>query len=987
MEEDPFAITMPDGGDTPKEPSGSVPAAPPPVAVPEATARPKQVGTESPSPGPSESQHYKVGREIAKGGMGRILEAEDTDLRRKVAMKVMLSDDATGESQGRFIREAEVLARLEHPNIVPIHELGRDDQGRAFYTMKMVNGRTLQQIIDSLKVSDQATLKDYGLDRLLAVFRKICDAIGFAHYHQIIHRDLKPDNIMVGEFGEVLVMDWGLAKILTDDQEEPQSDRKPTEAVDSTAEFDGFGDLTLDGEFIGTPRYMPPEQAGGKVEEIDKRSDVFALGGILYAILTLNPPIRGNSLKELLDNLKTGNITAPSEFGSTASTAVKMRTGSGAAPGELSGLTLDHCPDGKVPPSMSAVAMRALAVKKEERYQAVDDLAADIDRFKSGFATSVESLSAFGQARLFVRRHRTVSVAVFTALVIVSVLTAVFMSQLMASNRQTEAKAEEASKNATRAVANATRAEENAVRAEANAERARSESERALAEATTAKAVSDFLTGMFEDADPIARHGRTMGARGRVGPDLTAREIMGYGIKSLEGSLTNSPVIRAGLLDKIGNVCLSLGLYEEAAPLIEEAFEIRVTKYGQEHIDVAASLRALGMTHFYRGEHDLAELKLADSLQMLEKLHGTNHPLVSDVALDLGVASFVNHDDELAQKLMARSLAIRQQAYGKDSREALAAMLFLTVLENTGGRTNPSRVEELGTLWDASSGTTQFGEFINLILKGNLVARMDRQAAAESFKEANQIGTQLLGEKHLIMSLFSGRHATVLSNLGKTNEAMTMLEAALENVGSSQGENFILVGNLAHTLGGIASSVGDFPTAENSFRRAVQVYTKHLEVNESELYLKQYRQSILRLSVALTMQGKYRKAVTALGPLVDRYGKELENYPEITQRYAFLLLHPEKPELTNNDFAVRNILRDPVSAFHGAIKYAKAVKLMREKHNRPLVTNALRGRSLWYLEKAVSKGFDNLKQIRSNPVFNPFRRSGEFQKIVQSLSK
>ncbi|NDB77675.1 MAG: hypothetical protein EB141_18860, partial [Verrucomicrobia bacterium] len=137
----------------------------------------------------------------------------------------------------RFLREALVLARLEHPNIVPIHEMGRDAQGRRFYTMKLVKGRTLQAIISAIKKGDAATIQHYTLDRLLTIYRKVCDAIAFAHHHGIIHRDLKPENVMVGEFGEVLVMDWGLAKHLDDEQ------HAQTEA-NQAAGIEGFTELS-----------------------------------------------------------------------------------------------------------------------------------------------------------------------------------------------------------------------------------------------------------------------------------------------------------------------------------------------------------------------------------------------------------------------------------------------------------------------------------------------------------------------------------------------------------------------------------------------------------------------------------------------------------------------------------------------------------------------------------------------------------------------
>lgn len=241
--------------------------------------------------------------------MGSVLEANDQILGRAVAMKVIRQDIAASESlRLRFIREAGVLARLEHPNIVPIHEMAKDAEGNLFYTMKKVDGRDLEQILNGVRNGDAQTIADYPLDRLLTIYRKVCDAMAFAHARGVIHRDLKPANIMVGSFGEVLVMDWGLAKILQDEAQSAdemaqlEQERSNTPATSMPAGFQEFSDsalngaaqnLTLDGSVMGSPQYMPPEQAEGKVSELDERSDIFSLGGILYAILTLRPPVEG----------------------------------------------------------------------------------------------------------------------------------------------------------------------------------------------------------------------------------------------------------------------------------------------------------------------------------------------------------------------------------------------------------------------------------------------------------------------------------------------------------------------------------------------------------------------------------------------------------------------------------------------------------------------------------------------------------------------
>ena len=215
---------------------------------------------------------YAVSREIARGGMGAILEANDLSLDREVAMKVMLdSAESDQTARQRFLREALVLARLSHPNIVPIHELGRDEQGRRFYTMKLVKGRTLQAIITAIKKGDPATLQHYTLDRLLTIYRKVCDAVAFAHHQRIIHRDLKPENVMVGEFGEVLVMDWGLAKHL-DDEHHAKTEADRAQTIEGFKELSdaqlaaGESGLTMEGAVMGSPQYMPPEQAEGRLD-------------------------------------------------------------------------------------------------------------------------------------------------------------------------------------------------------------------------------------------------------------------------------------------------------------------------------------------------------------------------------------------------------------------------------------------------------------------------------------------------------------------------------------------------------------------------------------------------------------------------------------------------------------------------------------------------------------------------------------------------
>lgn len=362
---------------------------------------------------PDATVPFIFGRRIAQGGMGAIIEANDCKLGRKIAVKIMRLDrDADEQQKQRFIQEAVVLGRLEHPNIVPIHDLGRDGDGQLYYSMKLVKGVTLQQILDDLRHEKPEALQHYTLDRLLTIFRKVCDALAFAHSKGIIHRDLKPENIMVGEFGEVLVMDWGIAKILGQSDHETM---RPGEAA--SVSLSSTPTATMDGAVMGTPNYMSPEQAMGKVSEMNARSDIFSLGGILYAILTLRPPVEGKDVHEVLAKVSTADITAPTTFGSSTG---RNQVGDAKEAIVAARLIkpLPHLSAGRVPAALSAVAMKALTLDQARRYQGVTALSEDIEAYQSGYATTAEQAGAWTQAWLFIKRHRAATVGALLVLLV-----------------------------------------------------------------------------------------------------------------------------------------------------------------------------------------------------------------------------------------------------------------------------------------------------------------------------------------------------------------------------------------------------------------------------------------------------------------------------------------------------------------------------------------------------------------------------------------
>jgi serine/threonine protein kinase len=221
-----------------------------------------------------EGTKYELQSRIARGGMGTVYRALDRELDHQVALKVLSEPYSDPAAPERLRREAQILARLEHPGIVPVHDVGTLPDGRVFYVMKLVRGDRLDQ-----HVTPTTTVTE-----LLRIFGRICEAAAFAHAHGVIHRDLKPENIMVGPFGEVLVMDWGVAKL--------SSGAEPAGSQPSAPSSGPQVSGTSDGAVIGTPGYMAPEQARGEVDRVDERSDIYALGAILQFLLAGRSPSR-----------------------------------------------------------------------------------------------------------------------------------------------------------------------------------------------------------------------------------------------------------------------------------------------------------------------------------------------------------------------------------------------------------------------------------------------------------------------------------------------------------------------------------------------------------------------------------------------------------------------------------------------------------------------------------------------------------------------
>ncbi len=270
----------------------------PPGPFPEDTPAENKPHDDVPRPQPT-AHRYRVGAAVGEGGMGLIVRVHDPDLQREVVRKQMkpgASERQHHRRERRFLAEARITAQLQHPGVVPVHEVGRTATGDLYYTMREVHGTTLAQVISAVHWGIGST---WTMRRAIDVLRRVCETMAYAHSRGVVHRDLKPPNVMVGDFGEVQVLDWGLAK-LRDAPDELGSDKDQSDAIVGISDSH-----TRSGSVLGSPPYMPPEQAAGELDKVDALSDVYALGAMLYELLCGEPPHRG-STRQILVRVRSG---------------------------------------------------------------------------------------------------------------------------------------------------------------------------------------------------------------------------------------------------------------------------------------------------------------------------------------------------------------------------------------------------------------------------------------------------------------------------------------------------------------------------------------------------------------------------------------------------------------------------------------------------------------------------------------------------------
>jgi len=512
---------------------------------------------------------FRVLRLHARGGLGEVFAAFDEELHREVALKLIQDHHADDpDSRARFVQEAEITGSLEHPGIVPVYGLGQYDNGRPFYAMRMVKGDSLRTAIKQFHEADQDPKRDPGertvsLRRLLGRFLDVCDAVRYAHSRGVLHRDLKPNNILLGKYGETLIIDWGLAKVVG------RPDSKSAEAEPTLRPPSGSTiESTRAGSAIGTPGFMSPEQARGDIDKLGPASDVFSLGATLYHLLTGRPAFDGDDFAERLQKNQRCEFSPPR--------AVKP----------------------SVPRPLEAICLKAMAPQPGNRYPSPRSLAEDIEHWLADEPVSALPETWSQKTARWARRHRAATQAAASVLVVISAVS-IISALLINLARHNESRALVA---------------ETYAKVEAQEQRKRAEDGEQLA-----------IDAVRKSCDAVVENPELQ-SRDELTPlrESLLKEPLEF-FRELRDKLKSSPDTRPEALSRLGLASYDLarttqeiGSTADAIRVMEDAADIQ-ERLVREHPDLVNSQAELARSYFSLGSWSWDLSNRADALRSLQK--------------------------------------------------------------------------------------------------------------------------------------------------------------------------------------------------------------------------------------------------------------------------------------------------------------------------------------------------------------------------------
>lgn len=636
---------------------------------------------------------YEILGELGRGGMGVVYKARQVSLNRIVALKMILAGAHAGqEATTRFLREAEIIARMKHPHVVQVHEFG-SHEGKAFFSLEYLEGGSLA---DKLRGEPQSPAQAAQMVEVLAC------AVEAAHTQGVVHRDLKPGNVLLTSDGAPKITDFGLAK-------------------------QGESGTTATGQVMGTPSYMAPEQAGGKSKEIGPTVDIYALGAILYELLTGRPPFKGASAWDTLQMVVGMEPVPPRQL------------------------------QPKVPRDLETICLKCLHKDAGRRYRSALALAEDMHRFLNDEPIHARPIRAPERMLRWARRSpRVATLSAAVVLLVILLLAGSFLATArIAHSRDNERSLRES--------------------ADDSAQNYRQLAEKERLTADSAKNAASLLANLFESSDPIRILGGTRSSRRSAEERRSLCEMLDSAHRDIRSKFTREPALLALLLDAIGNAYRSLGEYERAEPLLREGLVLRRERADKAPLDLAESLHHLAWWHHEKGDYEVAEKMYQEALDLrIKALQTEEQLLVAASKFALAWLLTESEESEKPERLFREVIATRRRLLGPDHREVAIAEVGLAAFFLGRQR----RAEAAPLLGSAAKNLFSHGELGKI---GEAVIQFQigvssREAgwfaAAElALRRSLTLTRQVLGDKHIYVAL-------VLHELGDTQEKRGHLREA-----------------------------------------------------------------------------------------------------------------------------------------------------------------------------------------------------------------
>jgi hypothetical protein len=718
---------------------------------------------------PSHLGRYRLLRRLGEGGMGAVYEAEQESPRRVVALKVIKYGFPTAELQRRFERESRALGRLHHPGIAQIYEAGTADTGLGplpYFVMEFVRGQLLLDYVEGCHLDVRSKLE---------LMLKICEAVHHAHQQGVIHRDLKPGNILVDPTGQPKILDFGLSRMT-------ESDVYKTRQTDL-------------GQLVGTLAYMSPEQVLADPMELDTRSDVYALGVILYELLAQRLPYTvGSKIHEAIQAIRE---TDPLPLGS-----------------------INRYYRGDI----ETITAKALEKDKARRYGSAAELAADIRRYLADEPILARPASTTYQLQKFARRHKALVAGVAAVFVVLAAGIVASTWQAARATRERD-RAAAAERNATIERDRALGAEKKASAAEAQAlqerNRAIAEKQRADTEAATAKAVNDFLQNDLLAQASAATQSRP---NSRPDPDLKVRTALDRAASQIAGKFEAQPLVEASIRHTIAGAYVDLGLILQAQQQQERVLELDRRSLGENNPETLSMMNDLAMLYQRQGRYAESESLEAKAIETRRRLLGEQDPRL---LVEMGNLAFLYmNEGKFAQaaKLLTNVLKVQQGVNGETHPDTLFTMINMGMLYRSEGKYAQAEpiVAKVVQARTRMLGAEHPDTLASMSILAQVYQGESRYAEAESlFTKVLDVRRRVLGEQHFSTLVSMNFLADLYRTEGRDTQAEALYSQVLEGRRRVLGPEHPDTTRILAVLGQMRLEKGLYAEAEPLLREAL----------------------------------------------------------------------------------------------------------------------------------------------------------------------